>query len=149
MRKTILLVAFFLASNTYAGGVGLTVEKGSSLERKLNYSLVVIDHHSYWRSKGYEELYPESKSEFFVVELKSQIGGKLKDLYKISLSIKKNNGHILDVPLQIRSNYEKDNNVIDIFFQLDKELLNNANLNFETGNRLSPVIFYIKLNQYL
>jgi hypothetical protein len=143
MRMLIFLAAIFLMSNALAGGAAITVKKGTELERELNYSLTLTE-------------YKQRNRISYSIDFKSHVSGKLKKLCELALYIKDDNNiqTILDVPLQYTPfNFEtysiEINNVIDVSFDLNEELLKNAGVVLRTECGLSPTLYYIKLSQYL
>jgi hypothetical protein len=102
------------------------VERGSELERELGYKLTVEDKYDEWRADGADEHFPiEGSAPEYSVKFHATVGGKLKDLFELDLTLTDANGTLLHVPLAIRSRYNKENKV-DVRFLIKKDLINQA-----------------------
>jgi hypothetical protein len=129
MRITIVLTLLLLAGVAARGkGTDWKVERGSKLEKELGYKLSVQDKHDEWRSQGSDTAIPiEGSASEYVVKFRAAAAGKLNELSGLTLTVKRAGGIIMQVPLAIRSMWNKENEV-DVQFLIKKDVINDAEL---------------------
>jgi hypothetical protein len=111
------------------------VERGSELEKELGYELSVQDQHDESRAEGMDEVFPiEGPAPEYSVKFHATAAGKLKDLFELDLALTDANGTLLQLPLAIRSRYNKENEV-NVRFLIKKDLINQAVLTIRCGGR--------------
>ena len=136
-RVTILLVALLvLSTQAFANLSRARITPENQKEQEVNFTLTV----------------KEQKNDVYLVELHAPIEGKLKTLFGVGLFVGDNTtdtkGLILDVQLQQKSKWEKDD-VCSLQFRLNKELLPKSVLYFRCGNGLSERRYEVELAKYL
>lgn len=128
-----LLVVFGCAAR--GKGTDRQVQRGSELERELGYELSVHDKHDEWRSQGFDEVFPiEGAAPEYVVKFRATAAGKLEDLSGLTLTVKHLDGIVVQVPLAIRSIWNKENEV-DVQFLIKKDMVNDAILTLHCERR--------------
>jgi hypothetical protein len=135
MMRIAVVLGFLLAAGSAVRGSDIyryQVERGSELEKELGYELSVQDKHDESRAEGMDEVFPiEGPAPEYSVKFRAT-AGKLKDLFELDLALTDANGTLLQVPLAIRSIYNKENKV-DVRFLIKKDLINQAVLTIRRG----------------
>jgi len=137
-RVTIPLVALLvLFHQAFANLSRVRITPESQKEHKVNFTLT----------------FKEQENDVYLVELHAPIEGKLKDLFRVGLFVGDNTtdtkGLILDVQLQQKSKWEKDN-VCSLQFRLNKAMLPKSILYFRCGGHGSSEGQYqVELVKYL
>jgi hypothetical protein len=109
------------------------VKRGSDLEKELGYELSVQDKHDGMRAEGMDETFPiEGPALEDVVKFRGSVTDRLKDLFELRLTLSDANGTLLQVPLAIRTRWNKENE-IRVQFLIKKELINQAVLTICCG----------------
>jgi hypothetical protein len=126
------------------------VERGSELEKELGYKLSVHDKHDQWRSEGLDEVFPiEGPAPEYVVKFQATAAGKLNDLSGATLTVKRADGIIVQVPLAMRSIWNKESEA-DVQFLIKKDLINEALLSLRCERRSEAGgIYVIRLKDYV
>jgi hypothetical protein len=135
MMGIAIALSFVLAAESEAGGSDVSryqVERGSQLEKELGYEVSVQDKHDEWQSDSRDGIRIEGPAPEYVVKFHAMAGGKLKDLFELDLALTDANGTLLQVPLAIRSRYNKENQV-DVRFLIKKDVINRALLTVRCG----------------
>jgi len=131
MIRVVVLLSFLLIAGCAARGSDVyrnEVERGSELEKELGYKLSVQDEHDEKRSESLNAAIPiESPAPDYWVKFRATVLGELKNLFELDLTLTDANGKLLQVPLAIRSIWNKDNE-IDIRFPIRKDLINQTEL---------------------
>ena len=130
-----VVVGFLLLAGSAAGGTDISryrVERGSQLEKELGYEVSVQDKHDEWQSDSRDGIGIEDPAPEYVVKFHATAAGKLKDLFEVDLALTDANGTLLQVPLAIRSRYNKENQV-DVRFLVKKDVINRAVLTIRCG----------------
>jgi hypothetical protein len=151
MRIAILFGFIFLACCAALGkGFDRQVERGSQLETELGYKLSVHDKHDEWRSESLDETFPiEGPGSEYIVKFRALATGKLNDLSGLTLTVKRADGIIVQVPLAMRSIWNKENEV-DVQFLIKKDLINEALLSLRCERRSEAGGSYvIRLKDYV
>lgn len=134
MRKAVVLAFLFLAG--FAAGESdisrYQVERGSQLEKELGYEVSVQDKYDEWQSDNRDGMGIEGPAPEYVVKFHATAAGKLKDLFEIDLALTDANGTLLEVPLAIRSRYNKENQV-QFQFLIKKDMIDRAVLTIRCG----------------
>jgi hypothetical protein len=117
------------------------VERGSELEKELGYELSVQDKHDEWQSDSRDGIGIEGPAPEYVVKFHAIAAGKLMDLFELDLALTDANGTLLQVPLAIRSRYNKENEV-NVRFLIKKDLINQAMLTIRCGASLQGEASY-------
>jgi hypothetical protein len=139
---TIVAVALFAENASRAGEV-YPVAHGSDLERELGYTLSVQDKNDDWRSDGGDETFLiEGLAPEYVVKLKGAVAGRLKDLFELDLAVNDANGKLLQLPVAIRTKWNKANEVW-VRFLIKKELISEAVLSFRCDDPLHGESDYV------
>ena len=144
MMGIIIALSFVLAAGSESGGSDVSryqVERGSQLEKELGYEVSVQDKHDEWQSDSREGIRIEGPAPEYVVKFHATAGGKLKDLFELDLALTDANGTLLQVPLAIRSRYNKENQV-DVRFLIKKDVINRAVLTIRCGGPLQGEASY-------
>jgi hypothetical protein len=134
MRIAVVL-GFLVLAGSAAGGTDISryrVERGSQLEKELAYEVSVQDKHDEWQSDSRDGIGIEGPAPEYVVKFHATAAGKLKDLFEVDLALTDANGTLLQVPLAIRSRYNKENQV-DVRFLVKKDVINRAVLTIRCG----------------
>jgi hypothetical protein len=134
MRIAIILSFLFLAGWGARGSdvYRYEVERGSELEKELGYEVSVQDKHDEWQSDSRDGIGIEGPAAEYVVKFHATATGKLKDLFELDLALTDVNGTLLQVPLAIRSRYNKENEV-NVRFLIKKDVINQAVLTIRCG----------------
>jgi hypothetical protein len=139
---TIVAVALFAENASRAGEV-YPVAHGSDLERELGYTLSVQDKNDDWRSDGGDETFLiEGLAPEYVVKLQGAVAGRLKDLFELDLAVNDANGKLLQLPVAIRTKWNKANEVW-VRFLIKKELISEAVLSFRCDDPLHGESDYV------
>ena len=123
-----VVVSFLVILGSRARGnlSGHQVERGSDLEAELGYKLSVQDKHDEWRSNGADTVIPAAgPAPEYMVKFHATAGGKLKDLFALTLTVTRADGIVVQVPLAMRSKWNKENEV-DVQFLIKKDVINDA-----------------------
>src|SRR5437667_3349276 len=138
--RTAIVLGFFLiaecavrASDVYR----YEVKRGSDLEKELGYEVSVQDKHDEWQSGSRDGIGIEGPAPEYVVKFHATAAGKLKDLFELDLALTDANGTLLQVPLAIRSRYNKENQG-DVRFLIKKDVINRAVFTIRCGGRHKP-----------
>ncbi len=133
-----------------AKGIDHQVQHGSELEKELGYKLSVHDKHDEWRSQGFDEVFPiEGAAPEYAVKFRATAAGKLEDLSGLTLTVKHLDGIVVQVPLAIRSIWNKENEV-DVQFLIKKDMVNDAILTLRCERRSEAGGSYtIRLGDYV
>jgi hypothetical protein len=134
MRIAVVL-GFLLLAGSAAGGSDVPryqVERGSQLEKELGHEVSVQDKHDEWQSDSRDGIGIEGPAPEYVVKFHATAAGKLKDLFELDFVLTDANGTLLQVPLAIRSRYNKENQV-DVRFLIKKDVINRAVLTIRCG----------------
>jgi len=164
--KTILphLIILF-ASIASASEVRRDVEPGSQLEEELGFTLTVRDKHEDWRLQGLDKVFPiTGEAPEYTVRFKVTTDGILEELFGLALSVKDENGILLQVPLETRSGFHDDLarlrsesgrisdktpiREIDVRFLVKKSLLKHATIVLRCGAPNIERSFAIHLQDY-
>jgi hypothetical protein len=136
MMRIAVVLSFLLAAGSAVRGGDIyryQVERGSEMEKELGYELSVEDKHDESRATGMDEVFPiEGPAPEYSVKFRATATGKLKDLFELDLALTDANRTLLQVPLAIRSRYNKENKV-DVRFLIKKDLINQAVLTVRCG----------------
>jgi hypothetical protein len=142
MRVAIVFSFIFVAgcaaraSNVYH----YYVKRGSDLEKELGYTLSVQDANDENRSEGMDAVIPiEGPASEYSVKFRATVGGKLKNLIGLDLTLDDTNGKLVRVPLAIRTVWNKENE-IDVRFPIKKELINQAVLTIKCGSWIKSML---------
>jgi hypothetical protein len=92
----------------------------------------VQDKHDEWQSDSRDGIGIEGPAPEYVVKFYATAAGKLKDLFELDFVLIDANGTLLQVPLAIRSRYNKENQV-DVRFLIKKDVINRAVLTIRCG----------------
>jgi hypothetical protein len=128
MMRIVMALCFLLVVGCAALGKGIDrqVERGSQLEKELGYKLSVQDKHDAWRAEGMDAVIPiEGPAPEYLVKFHATAADKLKDLSDLTLTLTRADGIVAQVPLAIRSRWNKENEV-DVQFLIRKDLINDA-----------------------
>jgi len=136
-RLIILLMALLVLSHQAFASLSRTrITPENQKEQEVNFTLTV----------------KEQKNDVYLVELRAPIEGKLKNLFGVGLFVGDNTtdtkGLILDVQLQQKSKWEKDD-VCSLQFRLNKALLSKSILYFRCGNGLLEQRYEVELAKHL
>jgi hypothetical protein len=137
MMRIVIVLGFLLVAGFAARGKGTDrrVERGSQLEKELGYKLSVHDKHDEWRSEGTDEVFlVEGPAPEYLVKFHGTATGKLNDLSSLILTVKRADGILVQVPLAIRSIWNKENEV-DVQFLIKKDIINDAILSLRCERR--------------
>jgi hypothetical protein len=135
MRIAVVL-GFLLLAGFAAGGSTVSryqVEPGSELEKELGYEVSVQDKHDEWQSDSRDGIGIEGPAPEYVVKFQATAADKLKDLFELELALTDANGTLLQVPLAIRSRYNKESQV-NVRFLIKKDVINQAVLTIRCGD---------------
>jgi hypothetical protein len=135
MRIAVVL-GFLLLAGFAAGGSAVSryqVERGSELEKELGYEVSVQDKHDEWQSDSRDGIGIEGPAPEYVVKFQATAADKLKDLFELELALTDANGTLLQVPLAIRSRYNKESQV-NVRFLIKKDVINQAVLTIRCGD---------------
>jgi hypothetical protein len=135
MMRIAVVLSFLLAAGSAVRGNDVSryqVERGSQLEKELGYEVSVQDKHDEWQSDSRDGIGIEGPAPEYVVKFRATAAGKLKDLFELDLALTDTNGTMLQVPLAIRSRYNKENQV-DVRFLIKKDVINRAVLTIRCG----------------
>jgi hypothetical protein len=136
MIRITIVLGFLLVAGCAARGSDVyryQVEHGSQLEKELGYEFSVQDKHDEWQSDSRDGIGIEGPAPEYVVKFHAMAAGKLKDLFELDLALTDANGTLLQVPLAIRSRYNKENQV-DVRFLIKKDLINQVVLIIRCGS---------------
>jgi hypothetical protein len=128
MMRIVIVLGFLLVFGCAALGKGIDrqVQHGSQLEKELGYKLSVQDKHDEWRAEGMDAVIPiEGSAPEYLVKFHATAADKLKDLSGLTLTLKRAGGIVAQVPLAIRSRWNKENEV-DVQFLIRKDTINDA-----------------------
>jgi len=136
-RVAILLVALLVLSHqAFANLSRVRITPENQKEHEVNFTLTV----------------KEQENDVYLVELHAPIEDKLKDLFGVGLFVGDNTtdtkGLILDVQLQQKSKWEKDD-VCALLFRLNKAMLPKSILYLRCGNGSSEGRYEVALAKYL
>jgi hypothetical protein len=102
------------------------VDRDSDLEKELGYKVAVEDAHNEKRSENLDEVMPiKGAAPKYWVKFRATPGDKLKDVFEVDLTLNDANGVLVQVPLAIRSQWNKENK-IDVRFLIKKDLISQA-----------------------
>jgi hypothetical protein len=150
--RVAIVVGLLLVFGCAARGKGIDrqVERGSQLETELGYKLSVRDKHDEWRSEGLDGVFPiEGPAPEYVVKFHATAAGKLEDLSGLALTVKRADEIVVQVPLAIRSIWNKENEV-DVQFLIKKDMINGAVLSLRCERRSEAGGSYIiRLRDYV
>ena len=150
--RVAIVVGLLLVFGCAARGKGIDrqVERGSQLETELGYKLSVHDKHDEWRSEGLDGVFPiEGPAPEYVVKFHATAAGKLEDLSGLTLTVKRADEIVVQVPLAIRSIWNKENQV-DVQFLIKKDMINGAVLSLRCERRSEAGGSYIiRLRDYV
>src|SRR6184192_1662745 len=128
MRIAIVL-GFLLVVGCAARGSDVyryEVKRGSELEKELGYKLSVQDEHDEERSEDLDRVSPiEGAAPKYTVKFHATVADKLKDVFELDLTLNDANGGLVQVPLAIRSRWNKENE-LDVRFLIKKDLISQA-----------------------
>jgi len=145
---TVVSLLLILGFSAWANEIRHQVERSSDLERELAYQLSVQDKHDVWRAEGLDKVFPiKGPAPEYMLRLHATTAGKLKDLFGLTLTLTRADGILVQVPLAIRSKYNK-NNEVWVEFLINKELISRAVLTIRCGSPLSEESYAIRLGDY-
>src|SRR4029453_7845788 len=154
MMRIAVVLSFLLAAGSAVRGGDIyryQVERGSEMEKELGYELSVEDKHDESRATGMDEVFPiEGPAPEYSVKFHATAAGKLKDLFELDLALTDANRTVLQVPLAIRSRYNKENKV-EVRFLIKKDLINQTVLDIRCAPwmRVHPeAVYSIRLGDY-
>lgn len=126
----------------------LEVERSSDLERELGYHLSVQDKHDVWRAEGLEKVFPiKGPASEYTVRFRAAMTGKLKDIFALTLTLADADGFKLEVPLALRTKWDKGNEV-SVGFLIRKDQINRAQLIIRCGVPNGEESYSIQLVDY-
>jgi hypothetical protein len=146
---TVLSLLFGFSLSVCASEIRHQVERFSDLERELGYKLSVQDKNDDWRAQGFDKIFPiKGPAPEYVVKFHATAGGKLKDLFGLTLTVSGADGILVQVPLAIRSKWNKEDEV-DVQFLIKKEIINDAVLKIRCGWPNVEGSYAIRLRDYV
>ena len=146
-----VVVSFLVILGTPARGTlnRNQVERVSDLEAELGYKLSVQDKYDEWRSNGGDAVVADAgPAPEYVVKFHATAGGKLKELFALTLTVTRADGIVVQVPLAMRSKWNKENEV-DVQFLIKKDVINEAVLTIRCGLPNVESSYAIRLRDYV
>src|SRR5436309_11537424 len=102
------------------------IDRGSDLEKELGYKLSAQDENGEKQSKSLDKgALIEGAAPRYAVSFHVSIADRLKDLFELDLTLNDANGILVQVPLALRSQWNKQNEV-DVQFLIEKDWINRA-----------------------
>jgi len=152
--RIVFVLSFLLVAGCAARGSDVyryEVDRGSDLEKELGYKLSVQDEHDEQQSEDLDRVSPiEGAAPKYTVKFHATVADKLKDVFELDLTLNDANGGLVQVPLAIRSRWNKENE-LDVRFLIKKDLISQAVLAIRCAPRMSmhPETSYaIRLGDY-
>jgi hypothetical protein len=150
LPRTALVVAcvVFIALPIRANLIRHQVDRGSDLEAELGYKLLIQDKHDAWRSGGGDTvLGVAGPAPEYMVKFHATAAGRLKELFELTLSVSRADGFVVQVPLALRTRWNKENEV-DVQFLIKKEMINEVVLALRCGLPNGEESYALRLAAY-
>ena len=150
MRLTaVVTLLLILGFSVWANEIRHRVERSSDVERELGYKLSIQDKHDAWRAEGLDKVFPiKGPGPEYMVRFHATTTGKLKDLFGLTLTLTGADGMLVQVPLAVRSKWEKDNEV-SVQFLIKKDMINRAELTVRCGLPNLEESYVIRLSDHV